>query len=285
MKQIGAGCNTGIWPAKIACNFQKTAHGKTALAKLSHEGPLRIQKLFHDDDLAHCCVLHPPGGLVSGDKLWSRFEVLEDAKVLITTPAAGKLYKARESQMQQTTSTNIEVASGAVCAYLPQDTIIFDKAFGEFETFVSVDPQAAFIGWEHFIFGRTAGDYPFRKGQLIQYLKISRDRRVLFQENLKFTPETLQAPSGLNGMVSCASVTVVLPANSQQTAAVVMAARESLKPFKVQAGVSAVRECLITIRILSDIEEETRLSLQQLWTEIGQKLVDRAVSIPRIWRT
>ena len=61
----------GTWPARIDCDFQKTSFGRTALVGLSHEGPLRIQKLFHDRDLAHCYVLHPPGGMVSGDNLLS----------------------------------------------------------------------------------------------------------------------------------------------------------------------------------------------------------------------
>ena len=50
------------WPASLSCRFHKTSAGKTALAELSHAGPLRVQKLFHDQDLAHCYVLHPPGG-------------------------------------------------------------------------------------------------------------------------------------------------------------------------------------------------------------------------------
>ena len=278
-------CRSDVWPAKIDCDFQKTAHGKTALVRLSHQGPLRIQKLFHDGDLAHCYLLHPPGGMVSGDSLQSRFRVHQGAKVLITTPASGKLYKARKNQIVQTASTHINISSDAFCAHLPQDTIVFDRAFGELETFLTVDSDATFIGWEHLIFGRRAGGYPFESGQLIQSLRIARDQRLLFRENLRLTPRTLRAESGLNGMVSFASVTLVLPAISSQTSDVVSVARDTLKSFDVHAGVSAVRKCLISVRILSSVEEETKSALEQLWTIIGLELMGRRVSSPRIWRT
>ena len=285
LKKDLSNCRSDVWPAKIDCDFQKTAHGKTALVRLSHQGPLRIQKLFHDGDLAHCYLLHPPGGMVSGDSLQSRFRVHQGAKVLITTPASGKLYKARKNQIVQTASTHINITSDAFCAHLPQDTIVFDRAFGELETFLTVDSHATFIGWEHLILGRRAGGYPFESGQLIQSLRIVRDRRLLFRENLRLTPCTLRAASGLNGMVSFASVTLVLPASSSQTSDVVSVARDTLKSFDVHAGVSAVRKCLISLRILSSVAEETKSALEQLWTTIGLELMGRRVSSPRIWRT
>ena len=86
-------------------------------------------------------------------------------------------------------------------------------------------------------------------------------------------------------MVSFASVTLVLPAISSQTSDVVSVARDTLKSFDVHAGVSAVRKCLISVRILSSVEEETKSALEQLWTTIGLELMGRRVSSPRIWRT
>ena len=285
VKQDYRSRHASVWPASIDCDFQRTAAGQTALVRLSHQGPLRIQKLFHDGELAHCYVLHPPGGMVSGDSLQSRFKVKPGAKVLITTPASGKLYQARQSQIPQIARTHIDVTSDGFCAHLPQDTIVFDGAFGELETIVNVDSKALFFGWEHLVFGRRAGGHPFENGQLIQSLRVSRQGRLLFRENLRLTPQTASAVSGLNGMVSFASLTIVLPANSGTASDVVSVARESLKSFDVHSGVSAIRECLITLRILSGVEEETKSALEQLWTAIGQKLVGRPVAIPRIWRT
>ena len=103
--------------------------------------------------------------MVSGDSLQSRFRVHQGARVLITTPASGKdCIRARKNQIVQTASTHINISSDAFCAHLPQDTIVFDRAYGELG-FLTVDSDATFIGWEHLIFGRRAGGYPFESGQ------------------------------------------------------------------------------------------------------------------------
>ena len=122
------------WPASLSCEFHQTSTGDTALAEVSHSGPLRVQKLFHDQDLAHCYVLHPPGGMVSGDDLDCRFHIHPNARVLVTTPASGKLYRSRSNGSLQTMTTTVEVDDGGMCAYLPQDTIVFDGANGVLET-------------------------------------------------------------------------------------------------------------------------------------------------------
>ena len=56
--------------------------GRTTLAKMQFHGPLRVQRPFYPEPApaetagrapasqpCHCCLLHPPGGLVSGDDL------------------------------------------------------------------------------------------------------------------------------------------------------------------------------------------------------------------------
>ena len=152
------------WPASLSCQFHQTSAGNTALAEISHTGPLRVQKLFHDQDLAHCYVLHPPGGMVSGDDLDCRFRLHPKAKVLITTPASGKLYRSRQNGSMQTTRTVIEIDEEAMCAYLPQDTIVFDGANGDLETQVFLDSSATYFGWEHTI---LAGPLALSRSRLV----------------------------------------------------------------------------------------------------------------------
>lgn len=273
------------WPASLSCRFHQTSAGKTALAELSHAGPLRVQKLFHDQDLAHCYVLHPPGGMVSGDDLDCRFYLNPRAKVLITTPASGKLYRARQNGSMQTTRTLIEVDEEAVCAYLPQDTIVFDGAHGDLETQIFVDSSATYFGWEHTVFGRSAGSLPFTSGCLSQRLSVYRDRHLLYRDHLRIGPETLTSVSGLNAMTSFASGLLALRTGSEKTGAVVVDCRHILKGFRGKFGVTAIRDGLISIRLLSDRAEDTRNALDSLWSLIGDQIMARKVETPRIWRT
>ena len=273
------------WPASLSCQFHQTSAGNTALAEISHTGPLRVQKLFHDQDLAHCYVLHPPGGMVSGDDLDCRFRLHPKAKVLITTPASGKLYRSRQNGSMQTTRTVIEIDEEAMCAYLPQDTIVFDGAHGDLETQIFVDSSATFFGWEHTVFGRSAGSLPFTSGCLSQRLTVYRDRHLLYRDNLRIGPETLTSVSGLNAMTSFASGLLALRTGSEKTGAVVVDCRHILKGFRGKFGVTAIRDGLISIRLLSDRAEDTRNALDSLWSLIGDQIMARQVETPRIWRT
>ena len=273
------------WPASLSCQFHQTSLGNTSLAEISHAGPLRVQKLFHDQDLAHCYVLHPPGGMVSGDDLNCRFRLHPQAKVLITTPASGKLYRSRQNGSMQTTRTVLEVDAGATCAYLPQDTIVFDGANGDLETQILVDASATYFGWEHMIFGRSAGSLPFRSGRLRQRLSVYRDRRLLYRDHLRIDSGTLASASGLDGLTSLASGLLILKQGSEGTDAVVKRCRQIVADFPGKSGVTAIRDGLISIRLLSARAEDTRSALELLWSSVGEQIMARTVEIPRIWRT
>ena len=185
----------------------------------------------------------------------------------------------------QTTRTLIEVDKEAVCAYLPQDTIVFDGANGDQETQIFVDSSATYFGWEHTVFGRSAGSLPFTSGCLSQRLSVYRDRRLLYRDHLRIGPETLTSISGLNAMTSFASGLLALRTGSEKTSAVVVDCRHILEGFPGKFGVTAIRDGLISIRLLSDRAEDTRNALDSLWSLIGDQIMARKVETPRIWRT
>src|SRR5450755_1681508 len=89
----------GGWQARLELRFEADA-GRTRLAHRRHHGPLLIQRVFHPEPASaagalaaepcHAYVLHPPGGVVSGDELQLEVDVQPQAHALLTTPAAGK---------------------------------------------------------------------------------------------------------------------------------------------------------------------------------------------------
>ncbi|HSP31384.1 MAG TPA: urease accessory protein UreD, partial [Halomonas sp.] len=84
------------WAASLALTCAQR-DGATRMVQARHHGPLRVQRPFYPegrDQACHVYVLHPPGGLVSGDALTINARVASGAHALLTTPAANKLYKA-----------------------------------------------------------------------------------------------------------------------------------------------------------------------------------------------
>ena len=93
--------SAGRWQAELSLGLAKTARG-TVLKTCSHRGPLYVQKAFYPEgrELAHLYLLHPPGGMVSGDDLQINVNMAEGAQALITTPGAGRVYRARPDRIR-----------------------------------------------------------------------------------------------------------------------------------------------------------------------------------------
>src|SRR5688572_6507653 len=112
----------GIGPLELGF---RADHGRTLLCHNKHHGPLVVQRPFYPEanGCCHVYLVHPPGGVVGGDHLELDVRVGEQARALITTPAATKLY--RSSGPAATIVQNLVVESGATLEWLPQETIAF----------------------------------------------------------------------------------------------------------------------------------------------------------------
>jgi RHS repeat-associated protein len=86
------------WQAGLRLGFVRSG-ARTQLAHTSHRGPLRVQRPFTPEglDCPHLYILHPPGGLVSGDNLRLQADMQENACAVLTTPSSGKFYRARDN--------------------------------------------------------------------------------------------------------------------------------------------------------------------------------------------
>jgi urease accessory protein len=169
------------WNAELELWFAPAA-GKTRLMRRRHLGPLVVQKPFHPekDGTCHVYLLHPPGGVAAGDTLDMRFHVVPASRALMTTPGATKFYRAEHGLSTQ--RTTIDVAEGAVCEYLPQETILFDGANARIETEVSLAGDATYVGWDFVCLGRPAARERFDTGSLGQRMRILRDGRPIWFE-------------------------------------------------------------------------------------------------------
>src|SRR5690606_8752227 len=153
------------WGARLRIGITRSGQ-RSILGEVAHEGPLRIQRPFYPEgvELCHLYLLHPPGGLVSGDHLQIDARVESDAGALITTPSAGKVYRANAQGTPQVQQTRLEVAAGASLEWLPQENILFGQAAAVLETEIHLQPSARMIAWELVCLGRPHCNGRFESG-------------------------------------------------------------------------------------------------------------------------
>ncbi|MGZ5053191.1 MAG: urease accessory protein UreD, partial [Methylobacter sp.] len=204
------------WQAKLELGFEHK-RDKTLLAHRRHQGPLTVQRPFYPEGgVCHVYILHPPGGIVGGDRLDLCINAELHSHALITTPAAGKFYRSGGEQAVQTVS--IKVEKDAALEWLPQETIIYQGAQLKSTVNVELSVGARFIGWEILSLGRPACGESFDNGLADMSWQIYCQGQPLFLERLYLDAKAFTARWGLQGLSACGTL-FASPANAESLAA------------------------------------------------------------------
>jgi urease accessory protein len=284
------------WKAYLRLSFAKRKRG-VRLVESAHEGPLYVQKAFYPegDHCAHCYLLHPPGGLVTGDHLTISITSQEGAHALITTPGAGRIYKAREQGGIQTQTIQLKVEQNACLEWLPQETILFPNSQARLNTRIDLAENAKVIAWDIICFGLPANKLQFTEGSIKQHLQVWSKDRIKLNERLviDLPSDAFEKPlTILNGNAGLRSMPVhgLLvsgPFHADQCTALIDALRQlspSVRIKKALVSVSLNGEFL-TVRYLGHCTEAARLYFTEAWKLIRPVLIKKEAVSPRIWAT
>ena len=166
------------WKASLALMFAHK-NGRTILKSREHYGPLVVQRPFYPEGaVCHIYLIHPPGGVVGGDKLSIEVRLQEGSHTLITTPSAGKFY--RSGDLKGTQSQYLMAEKDSLLEWLPQENIFFDGCRSEIKTDIRLTGNAMFFGWEINCLGRPAAREKFKQGTITQRINMYRDDRPIF---------------------------------------------------------------------------------------------------------
>jgi urease accessory protein len=275
------------WHAALELAFAADVDtGATRLAHRAHRGPFVVQRalLPEGPDLCHVYLLHPPGGLVGGDELRLDLRVERSAKALVTTPAAGKVYRTLGPTAKQIQALSVE--AGGSLEWLPQEIIVYDGAAVAIETRVELARGARFIGAETICFGLPARGERFSRGACRQRFEIWRGAEPLFIERGLFEggAPVHDAAWGLAG----APVVALLVAAPSPDPAVLETLREraaALPEPDLAAFTVLGDDDLLVARWRGGSAERARTFIQDCWRILRPALLGRPAVAPRIWAT
>ncbi|WP_338760696.1 urease accessory protein UreD [Massilia sp. METH4] len=268
----------GAWQAKLTLAFTRDSD-TTRLTRREHRGPLRVQKPLYPEDPAvcHAIVVHPPGGVVGGDELAIDAVLQPNAWAVLTTPGAGKWYRANGRVSRQ--RVNLAVAAGGVLEWLPQETIFFDDAHVELEHHVTLAPDANYLGCEILCLGRRASGESFATGRVGQRTSVRRGGRLLWWEQGALTPAAVASPLGLAGH----TVSAMLLAVGRPVPSDTVAALRALADGPCW-GVTQMKNVLC-VRWLGHDSEAARELMLAAWRIVRPAVLGREAIDLRSWRT
>ncbi len=274
---------SGRWLAELELWFGVQA-GKTRLLRRRHVGPLMVQRPFHPeaDGTAHVYVLHPPGGVAGGDCLTVTCHVAPGARALLTAPGATKFYRSAGRRAES--RTVIELGEGAVCEYLPQETIVFDGATAAIESRVELAPDATYVGWEFLSLGRPAAAEAFASGAVSQRIEIIRDGRPVWIERFALDGGSplMDATFAFAGRPIAGTMICVGPMveNIAERIRAVVGQPRGHDLFSVSQLDQA-----IVCRYLGASMAEGKSLFQRAWKVLRELALRKPAVAPRIWST
>lgn len=254
------------------------------MTRRRHVGPLLVQSPFHPeaDGTAHIYLLHPPGGVAGGDKLEITCHLEPGTRAVLTTPGATKFYRSASGPSKQRTVIN--VGAGAVCEYLPQETIIFDGADAHVETRVALAAaDATYVGWDFLSLGRPAAGERFANGSVRQRIEVSLGGRPVWFERLYLQGDSAlgRAPFAFSNQPIVGTMIYIGPIAENAAERV----RDSLGDRARSVFSVSQLDRGIICRYLGETMSEGKSIFACAWDvlrEVGQR---KRAATPRIWAT
>ena len=270
------------WRARLDLEFSNS-NNKTILCHRKHHGPLQVQKPFYPElnGICHLYILHPPGGVVGGDRLYIFVDVNPNAHALITTPAAGKFYRSAGPVAKQ--EQVIKVAPKGTLEWLPSENIIFSGAKAHIKTKIELSRDSNFMGWEISCLGRPASNENFSQGELDQRFEIWREGKPLQIERLllKGGDSSLHAKWGLIGFPVIGSMVCIT-----NDAGLLDSLKNLANASTEQELFSATQvDDIILCYFLGNSVERARNYFIKAWKIFRQGVIQLEVVEPRIWKT
>jgi urease accessory protein len=276
------------WHAKLDLAVRRD-DSQRCLVHATHEGPLRVLKTLYPegDGIAHQVLVHPPGGIVGGDRLEITLRLQPLAHAVITTPGATRFYRsAGAAGIQHVQGT---LGHGARLEWLPLESIAHSGCIAHNHATFHLAPDAEMIGWDVLALGLPAAGEAFSTGRFEQHLELPGvwlERGVIDSADTRL----LQSPLGFAGRSTLLTLWFACgqPMASARVDALVEAAREHVPAHDadaVVAGVTALQQRVIVLRALAHRVEPAMALAQAVraaWRGVAWQLPPTA---PRVWRT
>lgn len=221
-------------------------------------------------------VINTGGGLAGGDRIQQEIDIGECAEATVATQASERVYRALGDATTKV-DVRLSLAETARLDWLPQETILFDRARLARSIEADMAASARLIIAETIIFGRTAMGETVRTGLLHDRWRIRRGGNLVFAENIRLEgpiAETLSAAATAGG----AHIVSTLLAVRQDADDLLAPVRAALDGADCETGASAWNG-LIVIRSLGRSGEGVRRMLERVIPLLS------GAPLPRVWQT
>jgi urease accessory protein len=244
---------------------------RTEAERLFETGGLRW-RFPRSSNPCEAAIVNTGGGVAGGDSYRVSLELGEGAEVEATTPSAERIY--RSDGAAAAVATRLKLAPGARLCWLPQETLMFERAAFERRLEVEMSAEASLVIAETLVFGRLAMGESQIDASLRDSWRVRRDGRLVFADETRLEHAGVSLERRAVGAGARALATIVAAApNIEARLPDLRAAIEA--EGGVEAGASAF-DGLIVARLLSSSPSRLRATVIASIVALGGRK-------PRLW--
>ena len=256
---------------RVALSVKQVA-GKTRRAEVHEAGSLRVRCPGAPAAELEAVLINTAGGIAGGDCFALDIAAGEGTRLVVTTAAAEKVYRTLGPDSD--ISVKLDVAAGATLAWLPQETILFDRARLSRSIDVSLAADAHLFLAEAIVFGRSGMGETVEQGALFDRWRVRRGGKLIYAESVRLDgaiAARLVEPAIANGSIAIATV-LISPGDDAVVEKVRALESDFIGEVGASAwnGIAAVRMCAVDGAALRHdlvhVMTALRGTLPRIWT-------------------
>jgi urease accessory protein len=201
-----------------------------------HEsGSLRVRFPSPEGQGLSGVIVNTAGGVAGGDRFDVEIAASDAARLTLTTAAAEKVYRAPGPAAHL--SIGLKLTAGAHLSWLPQETILFDRARLQRRFDIELDETASLLLCEIVVFGRAAMGERMKQGELVDRWRVRRGGALVFAETVRLDGDVgaKLARSAVAKGGAAIGTALIVPGDE----ALVERVREASDSFAGEVGISA----------------------------------------------
>jgi urease accessory protein len=224
-------------------------------------------------------LINTAGGIAGGDQLNYDVTALGGALMAITSQAAEKVYAALDASARIT--TKLRAFAGAKLAWLPQETITFNRARLRRVTEIEITFGAELLALEWLVLGRAAHGEKMVSGNISDSWRVKKDGRLVWADSFRLTDETFPHLCRKALLAECKAIgTLIYFGPDCETRLELL--RDAGSSAECQFAATSVGG-LIIARFAAEASYDLRSALHSFLERFGRAIGPGPFRVPRMW--
>ena len=252
----------------------------TFIVDVLQQSPIRV--LFPRNGgsgVEEAVLINTAGGIAGGDRLQYTVTALAKASITVTSQAAEKVYRALSQAAQ--ISTKLSVREGAKLAWLPQETIVFNRARVRRETEIDLSSGSELLALEWLVLGRAAHGEEMVGGHIIDSWRVKKDGRLIWADSFRATDKMflhLHKKALLSNYKAIGTLIYFGPCLDRRLEFL----RDIAPSLKCYCAATSVGG-LIIVRFAAEVSSDLKHALCSFLEQFSRELGPGPFRVPKMW--